>query len=267
MSGGTLTPPRDPGPPGGEELLARVVPLRRRDEAQQEPVDPPQTSTGPIVFATSDTPRVGLTPRAVWGNRATSLRPHDDSAAVDASASATAVQAPRRGLRRTRVVALAAIAALLATAAVVASESLGHAHHAPPRHVVTSKTAPRERITQTAKIPTPQAHEPKQTRQRAHQQTPPTSAGTKKTHVHRSAARSHAAAHRTESKSRTRTGDRATVLTAKNAPQSVVASSTSPPTTPPPQATAPIQQSATPTHNTQSVNSGASSCVPGELGC
>src|SRR5579871_303423 len=128
MSGGTLTPPRDPGPPQDEELLARIVPLRRRGNDQPHPAGSPEASTEPILFAASDTPRVGLTPRAVWGDRATSLRPHVDTAALDASAPPAPVKPFSRSRRIKRPVPIAvACIALAATATVVVlARAAGH---------------------------------------------------------------------------------------------------------------------------------------------
>jgi hypothetical protein len=146
MVDGTMTPPRDGGPPGGDELVARVIPLRRRSEvAGSEPLTalPPAAASG--AHDAAGEPAPAFADRDMWEDRASQLpvrepaltgglrRPHD-LAAPHAGGTLRG-----RHVSRTRL-GIAALAVVLVAAGAVAVASSGP--HAATRaaHVANSKS-------------------------------------------------------------------------------------------------------------------------------
>jgi hypothetical protein len=116
MSGGTVTPPRDGDRTGDDQLVARVIPLRRRD-----------TSGVGLAAASAPTPEYTLleepgepTPMLsshdMWGEPAYQLCTPAPAGAADAASDP-----PLPRLAPPRVLAVASVLAVLAAVAVIAS--------------------------------------------------------------------------------------------------------------------------------------------------
>jgi ABC-2 type transport system ATP-binding protein len=133
----TMTPPRDGGPPGNEELLARVIPLRRRGEAGDSELltaPPPATAPGPRDEPGEPTSAVADRERkpAVTGG----LRSPHEVAAPDAGQTLSG-----RRVSRTRLGIAALVAVLVAAGAFAVASSDPHVV-ARAAHTGDSKSAP-----------------------------------------------------------------------------------------------------------------------------
>ena len=73
MSGGTLTPPRDPTW-DSDELIAPVIPFRQRGEQPQQPTRVDRTPDAPILVAPPDRPP------SSWIHQGNELQPPTDAA-------------------------------------------------------------------------------------------------------------------------------------------------------------------------------------------
>jgi len=120
MSGGTLTPPRNPTWDTGE-LIAPVIPFRQRGEQPDRPIRDDREASPPIVVAPADKPS------SSWIHQGNDLLAHNDAAARLGNEG----NAPRpRHTRRLLVGAL--IAVLVAGAATALALSHGGQPHAAP---------------------------------------------------------------------------------------------------------------------------------------
>ena len=252
-SGGTMTPPRDAD--ATSEDFAPVILLRPRPQ-EIDAAEPSETSAPDSRGIWDlDAPLAGLTERpSVWEQpTATELLTPAAAAADETHASgreATIVIPPRaagfpriawRRLGQTTGVA----AVLVTTAAVVAltgGTSQPHATHTAtgtPTHVL------KHSVTDTARATT---------RPRIH-----TRRTTAKTATHAQPIARH-----TSKRSVRHTA----VTVAKHQSPLVLPASGSPPSAPPTQQTTPVERVQVPAHSTKTLSSsGASQCVPGELGC
>ena len=131
MSGGTLTPPRNPTWDTGE-LIAPVIPFRQRSEQPDRPIRDGREARPPIVAAPADKPS------SSWIHQGNDLLAHNDAAARLGNEG----NAPRpRHTRRLLVGAL--IAVLVAAGAATALSHGGQAHHAPaarPQTAASTRT-------------------------------------------------------------------------------------------------------------------------------
>ena len=155
-----MTPPRDGAPPEDNELVARIIPLRRFEVGVDAPVQEPQVD----VFDGPDDPESGLNPIEVF------VAPREDlgipgarsisptaSSSPDADGTLLAAQTPARPRRQGRRLsvgrwraATVAVALVLVALAVVLAVSVPHharpavaAHHAPTvaaHHTATTTT-------------------------------------------------------------------------------------------------------------------------------
>jgi len=114
MSGGTLTPPRDPTW-DSDELIAPVIPFRQRGEQPQQPTRVDRTPDAPILVAPPDRPP------SSWIHQGNALQPYDDAATRpgdDAHVSRS---------RRTRRLLIAGVIAATLTVGIAAALALRHA--------------------------------------------------------------------------------------------------------------------------------------------
>ena len=126
MSGGTLTPPRDPTW-DTEALIAPVIPFRQRGEQPDQPVRDDRKANPPIAAAPPDKPS------SSWIHQGNGLLVHNDAAAQLANEA----NAPRpRHARRLLVGALLTVA--IGAGAATALSHGGQAHHAPPARPQTA---------------------------------------------------------------------------------------------------------------------------------
>jgi hypothetical protein len=114
MSGGTLTPPRDPTW-DSDELIAPVIPFRQRGEQPQQPTRVDRTPGVAIVVAPPDGPAQG------WIHESNDLQPNDDAATRPGDGA----HAPRS--RRGRRLLMAGLIAATLVAGVAAALALNHA--------------------------------------------------------------------------------------------------------------------------------------------
>jgi len=148
MVDGTMTPPRDGGPPGNEQLVARVIPLRRRGEAGDSELltaPPPATAPGPRDEPGEPTP--AFADRDMWEDRASQLRVREP-AVTGGLRSPHEVAAPDAGqtlsgrrVSRTRLGIAALVAVLVAAGAFAVASSDPHVV-ARAAHVRGSTSAP-----------------------------------------------------------------------------------------------------------------------------
>ena len=143
-----MTPPRDGGPPGGDELVARVIPLRRRSEvAGSEPVTalPPATASG--AHDAAGEPAPAFADRDMWEDRASQL-PVREPALAGGLRSPHDLAAPHAGgpLRGRHAsltrLGIAALAVVLVAAGAVAVASSGPHVATRAAHVANSKSSP-----------------------------------------------------------------------------------------------------------------------------
>jgi hypothetical protein len=114
MSGGTLTPPRDPTW-DSDELIAPVIPFRQRGGQPQQPTRVDRTPGVAIVVAPPDGPAEG------WIHESNALQPHDDAATQPGDGA----NVPRS--RRPRRLLIAGLIAATLAAGVAAALALSHA--------------------------------------------------------------------------------------------------------------------------------------------
>jgi hypothetical protein len=122
MSGGTLTPPRNPTWDTGE-LIAPVIPFRQRGEQPHRPIRDDREASPPIVVAPADKPG------SSWIHQGNDLLAHNDAAAQLGNEA----NAPRR--RHTRRLLVGALTAVLVAAGAATALALSHAgqpHAKPP---------------------------------------------------------------------------------------------------------------------------------------
>ena len=128
MSGGTLTPPRNPTWDTGE-LIAPVIPFRQRGEQPERPVRDEREHGAPIVVVPADTPG------SSWIHQGNGLLAHNDAAArPDNEAKA----ARPRHARRLLVGALIAVLVAAGAATALALSHGGKPHAAPPTRPQTA---------------------------------------------------------------------------------------------------------------------------------
>ena len=128
MSGGTLTPPRDPTW-DTEALIAPVIPFRQRGEQPDQPVRDDRKASRPIVAAPADKPS------SSWIHQGNGLLAHNDAAArPDNEANA----ARPRHTRRLLVGALIAVLVAAGAATALALSHGGKPHAAPPTRPQTA---------------------------------------------------------------------------------------------------------------------------------
>jgi ABC-2 type transport system ATP-binding protein len=147
MLDGTMTPPQDGGPPGDDDLVARVIPLRRRSDVGDGELltaSPPTSASGPRDESGEPTPAVAH--RDMWAERASRLRVREPAVTGGRSSSLphAASDAGRRLRIRGashRVLGGIALAALLVAVAAVAVASSGSGHVVARRAHVVSESA------------------------------------------------------------------------------------------------------------------------------
>jgi hypothetical protein len=128
MSGGTLTPPRNPTWDTGE-LIAPVIPFRQRGEQPDRPIRDDREASPPIVVAPADKPS------SSWIHQGNDLLAHNDAAARLGNEG----NAPRpRHTRRLLVGALIAVLVAAGAATALALSHGGQPHAAPPARPQTA---------------------------------------------------------------------------------------------------------------------------------
>ena len=128
MSGGTLTPPRNPTWDTGE-LIAPVIPFRQRGEQPDRPIRDDRKARPPIVAAPADRPP------SSWIHQGNDLLAHNDAAARLGNEA----NAPRpRHTRRLLVGALIAVLVAAGAATALALSHGGQPHAAPPARPQTA---------------------------------------------------------------------------------------------------------------------------------
>jgi hypothetical protein len=135
MSGGTLTPPRNPTW-DTEELIAPVIPFRQRDQQPPQQIRVERTPVAPIVVAPPDKPP------SSWIHPGSDLLAHEDAATqlgVDSDAP--------RSLRARRLLIAGFVAAALVLCVAAA---LALSHDRQP-HSLLSAHRPTT-LTQTARV-------------------------------------------------------------------------------------------------------------------
>lgn len=272
-----MTPPRDGGPPGSDELVARVIPLRRRGEvADSEPVtaSPPATASG--AHDAPGEPAPAFADRDMWEDRASQL-PVREAALTGGLRSPHDLAAPHAGGRlrgrhvsRTRL-GIAALAVVLAVAGAVAVASSGP--HAATRaaHVANSKSPPAVTDVSAAKGVAARAAAARAALRAARKRGAATAARERAARVARAHALaiSRARAARAKQRAQTRAHERASVATSMPtvAPANAPAPAVAEPVVTGPQITS-ARRPQTPAASVAPARAGAaSSCVPGELGC
>jgi hypothetical protein len=128
MSGGTLTPPRDPTW-DTEALIAPVIPFRQRGEQPDQPVRDDPKANPPIAAALADKPS------SSWIHQGNGLLVHNDAAAR--LGNEANVPRPRHA-RRLLVGALIAVAISAGAATALALSDGGQPHAAPPARPQTA---------------------------------------------------------------------------------------------------------------------------------
>lgn len=271
-----MTPPRDGGPPGDEQLVARVIPLRRRGEAGEStllaPPSPPATASGPSDEPAEPTSAVA--DRDMWEDRASRLRLREP---VVAGGHSSSVRLPaehaRRSTRRRGVSRVAfGIAALVAmVVAVVVISSNGSPRVAgSAAHVVDSKSASSAASAanvSAAKTAAARAAAAQATLRAAHKRAAATTARKRASRIARAHKLAVARARATRAKQRAL--EPASQPTSEGSTTSTTAPAT-PAVTEPPVATSPPvvthPKSSTPKRGSASAG-GCATAVPGQLGC
>ena len=267
-----MTPPQDGGPPGDEDLVARVIPLRRRSEVgdgELLTVSPLATASAPRDEPGEPTP--AFADRDMWEERASRLRVREPAVAVGPSSS-LGVAASRSGRRlrirgvSRRVLGGIALAALLVAAATVAVASSGSGHVAArPAHVV-SESALAAAKALAARSAAARAAAARAALRAAYKRAA-ASAASKREPVAarvREVARAHARATHAKERAQALARERASVSTTASTvvPAAPVATQT------PVVANSPPPVVAQPKRSTPPRSSGSSDwCVPGQLGC
>ena len=268
-----MTPPRDGGPPGDEELVARVIPLRRRSEAGESTMlatpSPPATAFGPPDEPAEPTSAVA--DRDMWEDRASRLRLREP---VVAGGHSSSVRLPaehaRRSTRRRGVSRVAfGIAALVAmVVAVVVISSNGSPRVAgSAAHVVDSKSASSAANVSAAKTAAARGAAAQATLRAAHKRAAATTARKRASRIARAHKLAVARARATRAKQRAL--EPASQPTSEGSTTSTTAPVT-PAVTEPPVATSPPvvthPKSSAPKRGSASAG-GCATAVPGQLGC
>jgi hypothetical protein len=274
MVDATMTPPRDGGPPGDEELVARVIPLRRRDEAREStllaPTSPPATAFNPPDEPAEPTSAVA--DRDMWEDRASRLRLREPVVAGGQSGSVRLPAAHGRRTTRRRGVSRVAfgIAALVAmvVAVVVISSSGSPRVAGSPAHGVDSKSASSAAKVSAAKTAPAPAAAAQAALRTARTRAAATAARKRASRIARAHKLAVARARATRAKQRARE------LARQPASEGSTTSTAAPPATPavtePPVAISPPvvthPKSSAPTRGSGSAG-GCATAVPGQLGC
>jgi hypothetical protein len=234
MSGGTLTPPRDPTW-DTDELIAPVIPFRQRGEQPQQPTHVDRTPDAPILVAPPDRPP------SSWIHQGNELQPPTDAATRpgdDAHVS--------RSSRPHRLLIAGVIAATL-TVGIAAALALSHAPQ--PRAQLSDQHAALS--TRTERAGSNSRTHPAKTAARK-------PASRVKTTARKPASRVKASARKTAHHATTPHRKHATVLPAAlHVSQTSTPASVVHPTTPPVQ----------PTRTSAPVSNPCADSVPGQLGC
>jgi hypothetical protein len=266
----TMTPPRDGGPPGDEQLVARVIPLRRRGEAGERtllaPTSPPATAFGPSDEPAEPTSSA-VADRDMWEDRASRLRLREPVVAGGHSSSVRLPAAHARRSTRRRGVSRVAfgIAALVAmVVAVVVISSNGSPRVAgSPAHVVDSKSASSAANVSAAKTAA-RAAAAQATLRAAHKRATATTARKRASRIARAHKVALARARATRAKQRARqlvrqpTSEGSTTSTATPAVTEPAVATSSPVVTHP--------KSSAPKRGSASAG-GCATAAPGQLGC
>ena len=274
MVDGTMTPPRDGGPPGDEQLVARVIPLRRRDEAGERtllaPPSPPATAFGPSDEPAEPTSAVA--DRDMWEDRASRLRLREPVVAGGHSGSVRLPAAHAQRSTRRRGVSRVAfgIAALVAmVVAVVVISSNGSPRVAgSAAHVVDSKSASSAANVSAAKTAAARAAAAQAPLRAAHKRAAATTARKRASRIARAHTLAVARARATQAKQRAL--EPASHPTSEGRTTSTAAPPAAPAVTEPPVATSPPvathPKSSAPKRGSASAG-GCATAVPGQLGC
>jgi len=273
MVDGTMTPPRDGGPPAGDERGARVIPLRRRGEvARGEPVTalPPATASG--AHDAAGEPAPAFADRDMWEDRPSQL-PVREPALTGGLRSPHEVAAPDAGqtLRGRHVsptrLGIAALAVVLVAAGAVAVASSDPHVVARAAHFGDSTSAPAAAKVSTAKGVAARAAAARTALRAARKRADATAARVRVSRVARAHALALSRERATRAKQRAQTLAReqaseapptpTVVPAAPAARQPVVANS--PPVVTHPKSSAP--------RRSPSSAGGCATAVPGQLGC
>jgi hypothetical protein len=248
MSGGTLTPPREPTW-DTDELTAPVIPFRRRGEQPQQPTRVDRTPDAPILVAPPDRPP------SSWIHQGNALQPPTDAATRpgdDAHVSRS---------RRPRRLLIAGVIAATLTVGIAAALALRHAPQ--PRVRLSDQHAALS--TRTERADSSSRTHPAKTAARKPASRVKTTARKPASRVKASARKT--AHHATASRA---TGHRAARPQAhrNDAPTVLTTTGAAPLATPPPITTPVRSDQASPPSSSSAIKTAASSsCVPGELGC
>ena len=274
-----MTPPRDGGPPGDEQLVARVIPLRRRGEAGEStllaPPSPPATAVGPPDEPAE--PPSAVADRDMWEDRASQL-PVREPALTGGLRSPHDLAAPHAGGRlrgrhvsRTRL-GIAALAVVLVAAGAVAVASSGP--HAATRaaHVANSTSPPAVTDVSAAKGVAARAAAARAALRAARKRGAATAARKRAARVARAHALALSRARATRAKqqrAQTPAHERASEAnpTPTVAPAKTPAQAVTEPVVTGPQITSARRPQAPAPSVAPARGGAASSCVPGELGC
>jgi len=270
MVDGTMTPPRDGGPPGDEELVARVIPLRRRSEAGESTLLAP-TSPPPPAFGTPDEPAEptsAVADRDMWEDRASRLRLREPAVAGGHSGSVRLPAAHARRATRRRGVSRGAfvipVLVAMVVAVVVVSSSGSPRVAGSPGHGVDSKSASSAAKVSAAKTaPAPPAATQAALRA-ARTRAAATTARKRASRIARAHKAALARARATRAKQRAR--ELARQPTSEGSTTSTAAPVTPAVTEPPVASSLPVlthPKSSAPKRGSGS----AGGCVPGQLGC
>jgi hypothetical protein len=268
-----MTPPRDGGPPGGDELVARVIPLRRRGEvADSGLLTASQPATASDAHDAAGAPAPAFADRDMWDDRASQL-PVREPALTRGLRSPHDLAAPHAGGRlrgrhvsRTRL-GIAALAVVLVAAGAVAVASSGPHVVARAARVGDSKSAPAVANVSAAKIAAARAAAARAALRGARRRAAATAAREHASFVARAYALAVSHARATRAKQRAHRLAREQASEAAPTPTLVP---TAPAAAPPVVANSPAvvthPKSSAPRRSASSA-SGCATAVPGQLGC
>jgi ABC-2 type transport system ATP-binding protein len=275
MLDGTMTPPQDGGPPGDDDLVARVIPLRRRSDVADSELltaSPPTRACGPRDEPGEPPP--AFADRDMWEERASRLRVRGPavtggrSSSLGVAASDAGRRLRIRGASRRAYGGVALLALLVAAAAVaVASSGSGHVVARPP-HVVSESASAAAKAsaarTAAARAAAAQATlRAAQKRATARAARKRASAAARAREVALARARAIRAKERAQALARRRAAARtpasSAVAAAPIATQTPVVAHLPPPVVVQPKRSTPLRSSAG--------GAGCAAAVPGELGC
>jgi hypothetical protein len=170
MSGGTLTPPRDPRW-GSEELIAPVIPFRQREQEAQQQIRVERTPDAPIVAAPAD-----HSPSS-WIHQGSDLLAHENAATQLVVES----DAPRS--LRPRHLLIAGFVAAALVVGVGAALALSHDHQPGAQLSAHRQTTPSTRTGHVAA--SRDDHRPAASKQAGHTTTKHASQGTDRSRAHK----------------------------------------------------------------------------------